>query len=233
MRLILPPANCYHATSAVRPVVSGLPALQSLDQPLCDASQATPHSVCLDTGSCSPPDAAGSAIVGKQPSSRGREWCRDHFVKFASRLPCGGPLTVLAHQSLLAELECRCLWKTSNSFCIAKAGSVRAVRVRMRFVLNFGFLGSKDLILRSHQKRKSELFQFSWSERFVVFVVLWSGCYPGVVCLWNVILSYIWNIFLFLTSHIHTCTFSLRKAVAANTEQFTGKGSLSFICYLL
>lgn len=66
VRWIPPPANCYNATAAGRPVVSGLPAQQSLDRPLFNATQAPFNSVCLDTGSCSPPGAAGSALVRKK-----------------------------------------------------------------------------------------------------------------------------------------------------------------------
>lgn len=107
MRLILPPDNCYNAAAAVRPVVSGLPAQQSLDQPLCDASQATLIVSALTLAAVAPlmqlalPQSENSPLaeVGNDVTII-EPPCRDHLVKFASRLPCGGPLAVLAHQSL-------------------------------------------------------------------------------------------------------------------------------------
>lgn len=127
VRWILPPASCYNPRATDRTGVSGLPAQQSLDEPICNESQALFHNACHDIVSCSPPRAVGSAIVRKQPWGKVRKWCQHYGALteiilsfscrptgFTSRFPCGGPLTTLAHQNLLAKLECKCLWKTGH-----------------------------------------------------------------------------------------------------------------------
>lgn len=87
VRWILPPASCYNPRATDRSGVSGLPAQQSLDEPICNESQALFHNACHDIVSCSPPRAVGSAIVRKQPWGKVRKWCqhygaphRDHPV---------------------------------------------------------------------------------------------------------------------------------------------------------
>lgn len=60
----LPPASCYNPD---RTGVRGLPAQQSLDEHICNESQALFHNACHDIVSCSPPRAVGSAVVRKQP----------------------------------------------------------------------------------------------------------------------------------------------------------------------
>lgn len=127
-------------------------------------------SLCLDTGSCSPPGAVGSSIVRKQPSGRVQEWCHHHQAP-SQRWSCHIQLQAYQPRQQVSMWrtpgsvgsaeppvrECRCLWKTGNSLCQACAGSVRAVKVRVKFILTkpVGFFDQKIKVTITQEKKES------------------------------------------------------------------------------
>ncbi len=96
------------------------------------------------------------------------------------------------------------------------------------FWTNHGFLGSKDLMLKSHRKQNVNDFSLFYQK---CSLACWLCCVVVVtqlVCVFETLFCLIIGTFsTVLLHHTHTLLF------ASVSTLFTGKGSLTFICYLL